>query len=160
VPRSHKEDTKLLETFEEADDRETPEDRDLDTPAPMPEIPPTIPTKRPKKKKEVKDLDEVLAQTEPKDPLENQKKYDQSIKGKSSKKRYALSQKGKDNQKRYSKTGKARSALRKYYNSEKGQEGVKTRAETIQEFKKIQIWLRTNPGKTVEDYLKENQSNE
>jgi len=87
---------------------------------------------------------------------EAQKTYRKSKKGKDSQKRYWASDKGKETRKRYGKSVKHKLQRKKYYASGGEQGSIERRKEKVDEFKKIRKWLKDHPGKTIDDYNREN----
>jgi hypothetical protein len=83
------------------------------------------------------------------------RKYLRSPKGKEAYKRYRESTKGQEARARHESTEKARLTKTKYYYSDKGQAAFQSRLEREKELRKIEKWLKENPGKTTEDYFKE-----
>jgi hypothetical protein len=83
------------------------------------------------------------------------KKYNSSEKGKAAINRYFSSEKGKEARKRYLNSEKGREALLRYYNSEKAKTARERRQALLKLFRRADKYLKENPGKTIEDFLKE-----
>ena len=84
--------------------------------------------------------------------------YSQSDKGKAKQEEWRNTEEGQQHIRDYMRSTKGKLALRKYYYGPKGQEAHKRHKIKVTGFKAIEKWLKDNPGKTVEDFLKENQS--
>lgn len=89
---------------------------------------------------------------------EAQKKYNRSSKFKSALRRYRDTPKGQAAQKRAAQSEKHKLAYQKYYFSDKGQKTHLSRRQLVKDFRTVARWLKANPGKTFEDYLKEQAS--
>lgn len=83
------------------------------------------------------------------------KKYFASEKGKDALKKYSQTEKGKEARKKYCESEKFKLAERKYYYSEKGKASFDKVAKKNNLYKEAQKWLRRNPGKVFDDFLKE-----
>lgn len=89
---------------------------------------------------------------------EARRKYWASQKGRKVQANYGLSEKGVKAHKRHQKTVKGQLTLRRYYYSDKGQEAHQRHQNRVKLYKAIDNWLKENPGKTIQDYLKEHPS--
>ena len=92
--------------------------------------------------------------------IDSQKKYLQSDKGKKAVKRYKESEKGKQAISKTNKSVRHKLSAQKYRNTPKGKDAAEDRKLKLREFTKVQKWLKDHPGKTVEDYWKENPKGE
>ena len=85
---------------------------------------------------------------------EARRKFWASPRGRQVQKNYFQTEKGKEaHQIRYPKSVKGKLNLRRYYYSDKGQEAHKRHQDKVKSYKKIDAWLKENPGKTVQDAL-------
>ena len=84
--------------------------------------------------------------------------YSHSDKGKEKQKNWRETEEGQQHIRDYMKSPKGKLALRKYYYGPKGQAAHRRHKTKVVGFKVIEKWLRSNPGKTIEDFLKENQN--
>lgn len=71
---------------------------------------------------------------------------------------YSRTGKGIEAHRRHQKSVKGKLTLRRYYYSDKGQEAHQRHQDKVKLFKVIDNWLKENPGKTMQDYLKEHPS--
>lgn len=87
--------------------------------------------------------------------VEAQRKYEQSPKGKLSKKKYFNSEKGRKALKRYFNSQKGAEAQLRYALSDKGKK-VRSKVLTKQQVLRICAdWLAANPGKTAADFFEQ-----
>jgi len=84
--------------------------------------------------------------------------YSQSEKGKAQQEAWRHSQEGLERLRRYDQSPKGKLAKRKYYYGPKGQAAHKRHKTKVAGFKSLEKWLKDNPGKTLQDFLKETQS--
>ena len=84
-----------------------------------------------------------------------QKRYSRGEKNKAAQRRYRGSPRGRAAQQKFTLTEKFKLAYQKYYYSDKGQAAHLARRELVKDFRVAARWLRDNPGKTFEDFLKE-----
>jgi len=83
--------------------------------------------------------------------------YSQSEKGKAQQEAWRHSQEGLERLRRYDQSPKGKLAKRKYYYGPKGQAAHKRHKVKVTKFKSLKKWLEDNPGKTIQDFLKEVQ---
>lgn len=86
------------------------------------------------------------------DDLDPQARYAKTDKGKETYKRYIESDKGQAAKDRYSKSTRHRIAAQKYRESPQGQAKIAEQRQKKEELKRIESYLKDNPGKTIEDY--------
>jgi len=84
--------------------------------------------------------------------------YSHSEKGRTRQKDWRNSKEGQEALRDYDRSPKGKLAKRRYYYGPKGQAAHKRHKVKVTGFKAIQKWLEDNPGKTIEDFNKENQS--
>jgi len=82
-----------------------------------------------------------------------QKKFRSSDKGKAVWTRFNLSDKGKDARKKYLESENGRKALLRYYLSQKAETTRQQRQALIKLFRRLDKYLKSNPDKTMEDFL-------
>jgi len=85
------------------------------------------------------------------------KRYNRSEKRQAAQKRYEDKPKAKASKRGYYQTEKFKLSVQKYYYSDKGQESHLKRRKLVSDFGKAASWLKDNPGKTYEDFLKETE---
>lgn len=83
------------------------------------------------------------------------KKYFKSKKGKEALKKYRESGKGKEAQERYQNSELGMQARLRYYYSEKGTKVRRSQQEMQKLLRRYASYLEDNPGKTIEDFLKD-----
>lgn len=83
------------------------------------------------------------------------RRYNRTPKRRVVQRKYESTEKGKKTVDKYHKTDKFRSSIQKYQYSKKGQEAKRKREEEEEKLKKALLWLKSNPGKTFSDYLRE-----
>ena len=88
------------------------------------------------------------------DGLDPQGRYAKTEKGKETQRKYIESEKGKAALDKYSKSTRHRVAAQKYRESPQGQEKIEEQKRKKAELKRIEAYLKENPGKTIEDYYK------
>ena len=93
------------------------------------------------------------------DGLDPQGRYAKTEKGKETQRKYIESDKGKAALDKYSKSTRHRVAAQKYRESPQGQEKIEEQKRKKAELKRIETYLKDNPGKTIEDYYKGGPSN-
>ena len=95
---------------------------------------------------------------EDEDPAEKidraQRRYNKSDKGKAAHKKHLETDKGKETVKRYAQSDKGRLSKEKYRHSEKGKAQQLRKGEREKLLRKAQKWLKANPGKTFDDFMK------
>ena len=84
-------------------------------------------------------------------------KYAHSDRGQEKQKDWRDTEQGRQSIQDYDKSPKGKLAKRKYYYGPKGQAAHKRHKNKVTGFKTIEKWLKDNPGKTIEDFLKETQ---
>jgi len=90
---------------------------------------------------------------------EARRKWNRSPKRRSVQKRYENTPGGQAARKKFAVSEKFKLSAQKYYYSQKGKEAHQKRKTVIQDFRVATKWIADNPGKTFDDYLKE-QKNE
>ena len=88
---------------------------------------------------------------------EARRKWNRSPKRRVVQKRYKDTPGGQATLERYQDSEKFQLAAQKYYYSTKGQEAHQRRKGILQDFRAASEWLKENPGRTFEDYLKEQE---
>ncbi len=88
---------------------------------------------------------------------EAQIKYAHSEKGQEKQEEWRDTERGQQSIQDYDRSPKGKLAKRKYYYGPKGQAAHQRRKTKVTGFKEIEKWLKDNPGKTTEDFFKENQ---
>ena len=86
---------------------------------------------------------------------EGRKKYQASEKGKTTRDKYQKSEKGIQTRNKYLASDKGLETQLRYRLSEKGRKALQRRKDLEKLFRKASNWILENPGKTLEDYLKE-----
>jgi len=86
---------------------------------------------------------------------EAQRKYNKSPKFKAALKRYRSTDKGQAANRRFAQSEKSKLVNQRYRFSEKGRSAHETRSKLVKDFRAVARWLKDNPGKTMDDYLKE-----
>ncbi len=84
--------------------------------------------------------------------------YSHSDKGKEKQEDWRNTKEGRQHLRDYIQSPKGKLAQRKYYYGPKGQAAHKRHKTKVTGFKEIEKWLKNNPSKTIEDFLKENQN--
>ena len=87
---------------------------------------------------------------------EARKKWNRSPKRRAAQRRYRDTTEGQATADKFSNSEKFKLSAQKYYYSSKGQEAHQKRRSIVSDFRAAAAWLKDNPGKTFEDYLKEN----
>ena len=83
--------------------------------------------------------------------------YSHSERGKAKQEEWRNTEEGKKRIRDYDRSPKGKLAKRKYYYGPKGQEAHKRHKVKINRFKNLKKWLENNPGKTIQDFIKETQ---
>ncbi len=84
------------------------------------------------------------------------RKYRRSAKGKAYLEKYRDSESRKEVTQQYNNSEKGKLSRLKWEATEKGQDFFQSRKEQTKLFRKARAWLKSNPDKTIEDYLKSN----
>ena len=84
-----------------------------------------------------------------------QKKYRKSEKGKDTRRRYLESKKGQEATERHQRSTKFKLSKQKYQESQKGKKSLEDQGARKKLWRKAAKWLQDNPGKTLDDYIKE-----
>lgn len=87
----------------------------------------------------------------------SQRKYNKTPKLRAAQKRYKETPKGKAAQQKYTQSEKFKLACQKYYCSDKGQVSYLGRRQLVKDFRGLARWLKNNPGKTFDDWSKEQE---
>lgn len=93
------------------------------------------------------------------DGLDPQVRYAKTEKGKETQRKYIESEKGKAALDKYSKSTRHRVAAQKYRESPQGQAKIEEQKKKRAELKRIEVWLKDNPGKTIEDFYANQKGN-
>jgi len=92
------------------------------------------------------------------DPAEKidaaQRRYNKSEKGRVAHKKHQQSEKGKGTASRYAKSEKGKLSKEKYRHSPKGKAFQNKKNENEKMLRRAHKWLKDNPGKTFNDFLK------
>lgn len=86
---------------------------------------------------------------------EARRRWSKSPKRREAQKRYLHKPQGQATVDKYQNSEKFKLALQKYRLSSKGQKAHQKSRKLVKDFRKAARWLKNNPGKTYEDYLKE-----
>ena len=85
----------------------------------------------------------------------SRRKWSRSPKRKKAQRKYLDTDKGQATVDRFQNTEKFKLARQKYYHSEKGQKAHKKRRDTVKGFREAEKWLKEHPGKTFNDFFRE-----
>lgn len=88
---------------------------------------------------------------------EARRKWNKSPKRRAAQRRYKDTPSGLATRERFTGSEKFKLSAQKYYYSEKGQQAHEKRKNILTDFRAATVWLKDNPSKTFEDYLKEQE---
>lgn len=86
------------------------------------------------------------------------RKYQKSDKGKATRRKWRDSEKGQKSVKKNQDSPRFKLSKQKYLESQKGQKALERGRERRKDWRKAAKWLEEHPGKTLEDYYKEADS--